>query len=357
MISIIYLIYFIQFALADEYTYVGCYKKSDLENSLTSNGSYIYQSVSYCENSCNNAKVAAITNGDTCYCGNSPSILSKYNKVDDSYCNKPCTGYPYEICGGDEYMSVYASSNSGFTFSSVSSTSSSSLHVSSSINGTTTVSSSQSSQVSNTIDTSSKSSGKTHLPTQIITTSISVTTLNNQKSTIYIVTTASSGSDTTPNSKDISGHSKSLSNGSIAGIVVGVVVGTVVIAVIVILLWRRYNESDGLDLEQTKQYQPYSFGDTDGAVLPEIPSYSNRFSSSTGKYLDSNSKRNTNTSIGNVNNNTSSNDTVLADSNVFMNFSNDDEVVGKLRLSTGSLPDITQQRPLRIVNPDNDTIE
>ncbi|KAG0319353.1 hypothetical protein BGZ99_005145 [Dissophora globulifera] len=55
----------------------------------------------------------AITQGGTtCFCSNGP--LQDINKVDDSYCDKPCVGYPLETCGsGYQGLGLGSSSGSG----------------------------------------------------------------------------------------------------------------------------------------------------------------------------------------------------------------------------------------------------
>ncbi|KAF9923085.1 hypothetical protein FBU30_006800 [Linnemannia zychae] len=42
--------------------------------------------------------------GSTCYCSNTPPLDS--NKIDDAKCDKPCMGYPFEMCGGSSSRSI-----------------------------------------------------------------------------------------------------------------------------------------------------------------------------------------------------------------------------------------------------------
>ena len=98
----------------------GCYSSS---TGLTKNSSYIYNSKGYCQLQCVplNKAVQATSNADECWCGD--EIPPASSKVDDSFCNSPCSGYGDEICmriqleilsianhvigGGDNYWTVY----------------------------------------------------------------------------------------------------------------------------------------------------------------------------------------------------------------------------------------------------------
>ncbi|KAG0043619.1 hypothetical protein BGZ83_011206 [Gryganskiella cystojenkinii] len=53
-----------------------------------------------CTNFCksNGAAYAITSDGSTCRCSNQAPLAP--NKVDDSKCDKPCMGYPFEKCGG-----------------------------------------------------------------------------------------------------------------------------------------------------------------------------------------------------------------------------------------------------------------
>ncbi|KAF9578516.1 hypothetical protein BGW38_005639, partial [Lunasporangiospora selenospora] len=50
----------------------------------------------YCKN--NGANYAITADGSTCHCSNQSPPDSA--KVDDAKCDKPCMGYPFEMCGG-----------------------------------------------------------------------------------------------------------------------------------------------------------------------------------------------------------------------------------------------------------------
>ncbi|CAR22183.1 Wsc2p [Lachancea thermotolerans CBS 6340] len=417
-------------AATASYSQVGCYKEADLESALSSKGSYIYQSVSYCEEQCDGSEVAALLGGNTCYCGDA-SALGGASSGDSSNCNTKCAGWPYDTCGGSGYMQVYvregvsvpsASASSSASSSSASSTSSStSTSTSSSSSSSTKSSTSSSSQSSTTSssttrssstsasssssssstsssasstsssDTSSSTSAATSSAssssspssssqpsssspassstsssatpsstsstvsatnspsvsatsvtlsrTTMVTASVSVVTLsNNNRSTMYVTATTiveapSSSAQANASTKNNSNgkSKKSLSGGAIAGVVIGAIVGSFLIAATVFFLfWRRRNRREA-DLEETKQHQPYSFGGT-GAVP-----------------LAGATRRNTSLNASSSSNDAQFTDEYLQASPTF------EDSFGRIRLSNGSLPDVTQEHgPLRIVNPDSD---
>src|SRR5271163_3786264 len=85
-------------------TTLGCYSNAD---NLQNEGPWTYQTSGYCQTVCAglNKPVMAITQGSTCYCGDSePS--SSY-AVSNSSCNSPCNGYDLDICGGIGFWTVY----------------------------------------------------------------------------------------------------------------------------------------------------------------------------------------------------------------------------------------------------------
>ncbi|SCW01574.1 LAFE_0E02674g1_1 [Lachancea fermentati] len=381
------------------YNHQGCYKASDLESLLSSKGEYEYQSVSYCEEQCDGSAIAALVSGSTCYCGDSTSVLSGLTAADSSDCDKACNGWPYQNCGGSGYMDVYmvagasvssgsaatsstasgssasssssstassstassasssdastssstssassstSSSSSTTSSSSASSTSSSSTSSSSTSSSSTSQSSSSSSTTSSSSSssttsstTASATSSQVHT-TVLVTSSLSVVTLsNNGLSTVFVTATTlvtpSATSNAGTSGKNSSGKS-ALSGGAIAGIVVGVVVGSIAIAALIFfLLWRRRKDQHP-DLEETKQHQPYSFGHNDVAPLP-------------GAHLN-NSLHSGATDVDPI-----LHDDLLRPSPVF------EDNYGRIRLSNGSLPDVTQEhKPLRIVNPDSEDL-
>ncbi|KAL1968085.1 hypothetical protein VTN77DRAFT_2215 [Rasamsonia byssochlamydoides] len=85
---------------------LGCFSSA---GSLSSRGTYTYQSQNYCVQTC--AKlgktIAAVTQGSTCFCGDEAPPAS--DKVADDECNVPCAGYPSEPCGGSNAWTVLQS--------------------------------------------------------------------------------------------------------------------------------------------------------------------------------------------------------------------------------------------------------
>lgn len=77
-------------------TYSGCYSSS---TGLSDQGSYTYQTPSYCQPICvaKNQAVFGLSQGSNCWCGDELPPAS--SKVDDSNCNAPCNGYGQDDCG------------------------------------------------------------------------------------------------------------------------------------------------------------------------------------------------------------------------------------------------------------------
>lgn len=75
--------------------YKGCYSSAA---SMSSVGTYMYQSTGYCSTQCANqdSPAMALTSGNDCYCGD--ELPADSDKVDDSKCNSPCTGYGQTNC-------------------------------------------------------------------------------------------------------------------------------------------------------------------------------------------------------------------------------------------------------------------
>lgn len=84
--------------------YQGCYSSAA---NMESVGTYTYQSSGYCSEQCSNQNSGAMatTNGNDCWCGS--EIPADSDKVEDSKCDTPCTGYGQDSCGGDGFFSVY----------------------------------------------------------------------------------------------------------------------------------------------------------------------------------------------------------------------------------------------------------
>ncbi|KAI9927909.1 hypothetical protein ASPWEDRAFT_29301 [Aspergillus wentii DTO 134E9] len=92
----------------------GCF---DDAGSLKDQGTYTYQNYAYCVQTCQQGdfSIAALTDGDRCYCGN--ELPPSSAKVDDGKCNVKCSGWPQDTCGGSETFSVIDINNQGISSS------------------------------------------------------------------------------------------------------------------------------------------------------------------------------------------------------------------------------------------------
>lgn len=192
-------------------------------------------------------------------------------------------------------------------------------------------------------------------------------TTGNKGKTVYVTTTSVQVSSLAAYGKSANKKSSSMSGGAIAGVVVGVVVGVILIAAsILFYLWRRHLSHQEPDIEETKQYQPYSFGDADANPMAYPPSRntsnwrkaSTTRSSSYGGvptgFLSASSSvgkgsLNSLLNIEDVANNYNRQNlpsTVFEEPPSIYN--------GNQRFSTGSLPDMMQERNLRVANPDDE---
>ncbi|AET38851.1 uncharacterized protein Ecym_3364 [Eremothecium cymbalariae DBVPG len=106
LIALIISTMFAIFAYADTFQYKGCYSKDDLASKLVAKGAYTYQSRGWCQSQCPSAAVLALLNGSDCFCGDDAKVLKGLKTVEEAKCNKPCNGYPFEVCGSENYLSV-----------------------------------------------------------------------------------------------------------------------------------------------------------------------------------------------------------------------------------------------------------
>ncbi|KAJ5770036.1 uncharacterized protein N7511_002087 [Penicillium nucicola] len=172
-------------------TLVACYSAAP---GYGSSQSYTYQSSGWCLDKCYAANSAAfaLTGGSTCLCGS--TLPPDSDKVDSSKCNKPCTGWPSDMCGGSDYYSIYTTGYEDDvpTYSEHTST-------------TTTKSSSQSTSTQSDSDTDSAS------------TAVSSTA---PQQTTEVISTAQSSASASTEAKTKSSHNT-------AAIAAGVVIGVV----------------------------------------------------------------------------------------------------------------------------------
>lgn len=174
---------------------------------------------------------------------------------------------------------------------------------------TSTQASSPSSSPTSRVSSTSNSVSSIQLTTKVITKSV-ITTSDKLQRTIVItatsvietaVITASAGAYYNGTMSLNNKSTSSLSGGAIAGIVVGCVVGVIIIIALVVfyfLYWKHHSKNNALDIEESKQYQPYSFGDQDAnpVFIPESTGYLNRGSIKSKFNGDSNNNSNNNSS-------------------------------------------------------------
>ncbi|KIW02854.1 uncharacterized protein PV09_05908 [Verruconis gallopava] len=85
-------------------TPVGCYSTPE---PMVDHGPYLFQSKGNCQPICYelDKAVMGLVNGTNCWCGD--LIPPVTTQVDNSSCNTPCSGIDTEMCGGDNFWTVY----------------------------------------------------------------------------------------------------------------------------------------------------------------------------------------------------------------------------------------------------------
>ncbi|AET39065.1 Wsc2p Ecym_3600 [Eremothecium cymbalariae DBVPG len=184
-----------------------------------------------------------------------------------------------------------------------------------------------------------------------VTTIISSFSINNLEystviTTVFSTTPTPSSSNTeasaTSTTTSVSKSSHKLSGGSIAGIIIGILLAIGLIAGLVyFLLWNRIHDDDSTvtDLEEKRFHQPYSVGERDPLPLHQ----SNPTSSATSRFQLRSGSENSMAAQGHG---------FFAEHAPMANYQEPGS--GRPRLSNSSLPDVTENRPLRITNPDSD---
>lgn len=366
----------------DSFSGYGCFSKSSILSYLLNDGEYIYQTSSYCQSQCSGKKVAALLGGKYCYCGLTVPLSSL--EVDDDNCNTPCQGYGSQTCGGLDYFYVYVNGDvDGSSMQSLSS-GSSSLSKSSSLSSQSTRSPSTSSLLSlsqSSLESSSGSSSLASSSSQSLSSSSSgsssssngsqsgsskgtVTTLvstvtsspsgSSSASVIEVTTTINTQSLTSSATGKLSGSSgKSLSGGGIAGVVIGTLVGVALIAgLIFFLIWRRRRNNDEDDEDFFDNGQGKEMGFDSVTPNPLMPRGGVGMAGAAGAGAAYHTHNNSNTTrsystnedgfVMESNQNTYGQDDYLRPPN--------EEEYGRRRLSNGSLPDMANQTPLKVVN-------
>ncbi|CAH1274249.1 FCGBP [Branchiostoma lanceolatum] len=89
--------------------YKGCYRDASRRKFPTRYMTSNQQTTSLCVNFCRQYKFpyAATEYGNQCYCGREQDFSAIGSSLPNAQCNTPCTGNPYQKCGGNWKMSVY----------------------------------------------------------------------------------------------------------------------------------------------------------------------------------------------------------------------------------------------------------
>lgn len=82
---------------------MGCYSAIE---SFKNQGPFTYQSPGHCQTQCadKDFKVAALSRGNMCYCGN--KVPSDSAKIADDKCDIACTGWAAASCGGMDTFNI-----------------------------------------------------------------------------------------------------------------------------------------------------------------------------------------------------------------------------------------------------------
>lgn len=253
------------------FSQLGCFPKQLVQG--LDQGSYMYQLKGWCTDQCKGLAMAALIDGDTCWCGdNLPDLLSKVSSLN---CDIKCQGFPSDNCGGQEYFMVFVDSlvetlaqqKETSTEVSTRASTTTALPTTSSTNSDGNESKETSHTEKETLNTDEKttSDDKTTsltlslLTLSPVTTVVSTITADGTKSatvifkTIFNLATPTADS-TAASSLDIptgEHKNKGISGGAIAGAVVGLVLGAAALAGLVFFgLWyKRRRDDDDLDFE------------------------------------------------------------------------------------------------------------
>ena len=203
-----------------------------LDSSFTSLGSYTYQSVGYCTDSCKAAgyPYAATTNGDTCLCSNSQPTT---NSASSSSCSEKCSGYPSDNCGAANYMYFFATGASGTTGSAATTGTA----------ATTATGATTKQSATPTVTTPTVIYITTQGPQQQATTIIKTVTPSAQSTGAARASGSSNSSSSQQGSSD-SGGGGGIGGGAIAGIIIGVLVLLAAGGALAYFFWRRRHDND-----------------------------------------------------------------------------------------------------------------
>nr|POF15291.1 cell wall integrity and stress response component 2 [Quercus suber] len=247
-------------------TKVGCFSSSD---GLSDQGSYKYQTASWCQPICvgQNQAVLGLSGGSDCWCGD--TIPPADSMVDDSNCDVPCNGYDKDNCGGINYWSVYLTGtsttvsnfddkNDGDDDASSSSSSSSS----------STSSSSDSSTSSTSAPSSSSTSSSTTVAPSVVTSVAPGTT---------VVVTAPAARVSNPPPEFSTDSASKGSKTNVAGLAAGIVVGFVVVVagIAALVFWIKHKRRKDAETESKRSTQVNDFMRGGREGKPPRSGYSN----------------------------------------------------------------------------------
>lgn len=199
---------------------------------------YQYQSSLYCSSECAGYSYFALTEGNTCVCGDEAPDDSSSTDT----CDTVCAGYGDETCGGDSAYDVYSTGNdssSGASSDTTTATTTSSSSRASAGAGTTSQTETSTSQT-----TDDQASEATAISTQETsgTTIVLYSTVSADPTTEVVVSeTASASSSTTASSQG--GSKKNSVIGPAVGGAAGGVVAIVLIILAIFFFKRRQDKS------------------------------------------------------------------------------------------------------------------
>ncbi len=95
--------------------YIGCYREPTPQDKLvldppawTHPSMTIHRCIEYCVQLRQDAQFAGLSVGNECYCGNAENQRDFEDHVrHDNECDVPCKGNRFEVCGGENRISIY----------------------------------------------------------------------------------------------------------------------------------------------------------------------------------------------------------------------------------------------------------
>ncbi|KAI1776529.1 hypothetical protein F4818DRAFT_439928 [Hypoxylon cercidicola] len=242
---------------------------ASINTGSTPGNSSIYQSDGLCHDFCLSEYAFSVIQDDSCWCSN--YVPDESTQVDPDECNKSCSGFPSDTCGGDGlwgYIGLVkepAGTTGGSTSSPTSTpdpitrTVQNTVTVTPTVHATTSTSTSTSVPDKDTTDrttTTAHTTSTTPTPTPSPSESVHTVTAGGTVSlqTITVIPTVTAGPETgassDANSTGMTASHQGLSPGQAAGVAIGVL-GAVAIAVAIVVFFlmrrRRRGQSNAID--------------------------------------------------------------------------------------------------------------